>query len=92
MASLVGGSWGGALIVATQALVVSRVDMSSASRSKDHFNSDNYEDGRHGYQARHSRVAFIPKARQTWIGEGLEGGRQEVDEGCGNEHAGSKVP
>jgi hypothetical protein len=34
---------------------------------------------------------LVPKARQTWVGEGLEGCGEEMDEGRRNEDAGAKV-
>lgn len=67
------------------------MDVSSAPRGKEHLNADDDEDRGHGYEAGHGRVALVPKARQTWVGERLEGGGEEVDEGSCDEDACPKV-
>jgi hypothetical protein len=91
MAPFVGGPRVRALVIETQALVVGGVHMASPSRGKHHLNAHDNEDRRHGYQARHGRVAMVPKVGQAWIGERLEGGGQQVNEGCRDENAGTEV-
>jgi hypothetical protein len=34
---------------------------------------------------------MVPKVRETWIGERLEGGREEVDKGGRYKHTGAEV-
>jgi hypothetical protein len=65
--------------------------MSRSPRSEEHFHADYYKDCRHGYEAWHSRVAFVPEVRETWVVERLESGRQEMDEGCRYEDARAEV-
>jgi hypothetical protein len=65
--------------------------MSCSPRSEEHLNADYHEDRRHGYEAWHSRIAIVPEVREAWVVEGLEGGRQEMDEGCCYENACAEV-
>ena len=78
--------------VEAQVLVACAVHVSGAARGKEHLNGDDDEDGRHGDEAGHGWIALVPEVGKTWIGERLEGGGQEVDEGGGYEDAGAKVP
>lgn len=70
-------------VVEAQRLVFHGVDVSSTSGGKEHLNAHDDEHRRHGDEAGGSRVPFVPEARKTWVGEGFEGGGQEVDKrGC----------
>lgn len=92
MASLVRWTRMTAITILTEGLVVNRVNVSCSSRREEHLDANHDEDGRHGYQARHSRVALVPEGGQTWVRERFEGGRQEVDEGGRDQDTSAKVP
>src|SRR5690348_981190 len=66
--------------------------MAGPARGKEHLNAYDDEDGRHGDEARHGRIALVPEMRKTWMGQGLEGRGQQVNESGGYEDAGAKVP
>jgi hypothetical protein len=73
------------MVVVAQTLIVGRVDVSGSLGSKKHLYAYYYEDRCHGYKARHGRVALIPDIWQAWVGQGLEGGWEEMDEGGRNQ-------
>jgi hypothetical protein len=79
------------MVTAPKVIVVHRMGVSCTFRRKEHLNAYDYKDSCHGYETRHGRVALVPKVWETWVGERLECGREEVDEGSGYEDAGSEV-
>ena len=91
VASLVGRSCARMVVVVTKGIVVDCVRMPGSLGGKKHLNAYNHKDSRHSYKARHGRVAPIPEVWKTWIGERLEGGGEEVDEGSRYEHTGAEV-
>lgn len=46
---------------------------------------------KHGYEARQGFVALAEEVWKAWIGKGLEGGREEVDECGSDQNAGAEV-
>lgn len=78
-------------MVEAQCLVLDGMDVSSTPRGKEHLNAHDDKHRCHGDEAGGGRIALVPEARQTWVGERLEGGGQEVDKGRGDQDAGAEV-
>lgn len=79
------------IMTAPQVVVIHRMRVSCTFRRKEHLNAHDHKDSCHGYETRHGRIALVPEVWQAWVGERLERGREEVDEGRGYEDAGSEV-
>lgn len=79
------------VVIVAQGVVVDGMRVSSAFGGEEHLNAYDDKDGRHGDKTGHGRVALVPKVRETWVGEGFEGGGEKVDEGSRYEHAGAEV-
>ena len=67
------------------------VYMAGALSREEHLHAYNDEDAEHAHEAGHGGVAIRPEGREAWIGEGDEGGGEEVDEGGCEEDAGAEV-
>ena len=80
------------MMTAPQVVVVHGMRVSCTFRRKEHLDAYDHKYGCHGYETRHGRIALVPKVWETWVGERLERGREEVDEGGSYEDAGSEVP
>lgn len=58
---------------------------------KEHLNAHHDEHRGHCDQARHGFIALVPEGREAWVGEGDEGGGQEVHEGGRDQDAGAEM-
>lgn len=56
-----------------------------------HLDEGDEEDAGQGDGARHGGVVLDPEGAEAWVAEKGEGGREEVDEGGGEEDAGAEV-
>ena len=65
--------------------------MTRSARREEHLNPDHGQTRRHSNQARHGGVALVPERRQAGIGQGDEGGGEEMHEGGGDQDAGAEV-
>jgi hypothetical protein len=67
------------------------VRVPGAARGQVRFQRNYGQDGDHGNQAGKGCVALAEERWETWVREGNEGRREQVDEGRGHEHAGAEV-
>ncbi|KAI4135679.1 MAG: hypothetical protein LQ341_005847 [Variospora aurantia] len=71
--------------------VFAGVGVPGSSDCEEHLDCYNYQDGSHGDETGHGRIPFIPKCRETRVGQGYEGGGEEMDKCSRNEHASAEV-
>lgn len=82
---------GSVLVVALVFFPHVRMRVSSTSRCQVGLECHHHHGREHGYEARQGLIALAEEVRETWVGEGLEGGREEVDECGGDQDAGAEV-
>ena len=94
--SVVGGICAGGLLIAAVLecgvfVVGLGVLPLAQAAGEDHLHERDKEHGDHGDGAGHRRVGFVPEFGEARVGEGDEGGGEEVDKGGGDEDAGAEV-
>ena len=78
-------------IVVHNSVVLAAVYVPGAARSEEHFDADHNEHRRHGDEARHGRIAFVPEVGQAWVGQGNECCWEKMDEGRCDEHSSAEM-
>jgi hypothetical protein len=79
------------IMTAPQVIVIHRMRVSCTFRREEHLNAHDYKDSCHGYETRHGRIALVPNVWQAWVGERLECGWEEMDEGGRNQDTGTEM-
>ena len=72
--------------------IVTRMNVPSPFRSKEHLDSHNHHHSAHGYEPRHGGIPFVPERREAWVGQGYKRRRQEMHESRRYEDAGPEMP